>query len=101
MTNSNKNTKESVEPLLSNKFRGWGTVLDVEDKMPSYYSGKSFYEAWHDDIEEFFSMPDIEKWKMAYWVERQTEKRATRLGFVIGFIFGVVACFIFLVFLSL
>jgi len=78
------------------KIRGWGTALDYIEKTPSKYIGKSFYEAWHEDIEAFKKLTDEEKWEMGYWIENQTEKRSGRIGLIVGFILGILFIFFIL-----
>ena len=94
--------KAIIKQLISDKdkLRGWGTSLDDEKSVPSAYIGKSFYQANHEDIGKFMSLPDIEKWKMAYWIERQSEKNTVRKGVIIGFILGGIVLYIVLSFLG-
>jgi len=81
-----------MTPITNEKhrLRNWGTIFDDMDSIPTEYIGKSFYEAWHDDIEKFLNKPDLEKWKMAYWIERQSEKRAGKTGFIMGLVLGLI-----------
>lgn len=91
-------SKNDIKELISDKnnLRNWGTVLDDEERTPSAYVGKSFYQADHDDIKKFMSLPDIEKWKMAYWIERQSEKSTGRKSLVMGFIIGCLFLYLIL-----
>lgn len=66
----------------------WGTNLDKQDKVPTRFIGKSFDQAWHDDIDDFKNLNDNEKWEMAYWVERQALKGGFRNGLSIGLLLG-------------
>ncbi len=66
------------------KLRGWGTLLDYQNRIPTQYVGKSFDEAWHDDIEKFKELSDEQKWEMGYWIEHQAYKSAGRSGFILG-----------------
>lgn len=74
------------------KLRGWGTKLDFQAgrKVPTQFSGLSFDQAWHDDIERFNHMSNEEKWSMGYWIEQQAIRRGANMGFVVGLILGFI-----------
>ena len=81
---------EDIKTLVSNEILDWGTKLDFVKNVPTEYAGKTFYEMNHDDIKSFFDMNNVEKFKMAYWIERYQSKHAGRIGFVLGIVVGTV-----------
>ncbi len=78
------------------KLRGWGTLLDYQNRIPTQYVGKSFDEAWHDDIEKFKELSDEQKWEMGYWIEHQAYKSAGKAWLVLGLVIGVFAALMIL-----
>ncbi len=72
----------------------WGTSLDYQDKIPTQFVGKSFDQAWHDDIDQFKKLGDDEKWEMAYWIERQALKGGFKNGLFIGILLGCFATYL-------
>lgn len=83
--------KEEIEELINGRpSLNWGTKLDQEDGIPTKYIGKSFYEMDHSDIKEFFEMSNIEKFKIAYWIEQYQIKKSARVSFFFGTILGVI-----------
>lgn len=73
------------------RLRGWGTKLDFQsNKVPSKFSGLTFDQAWHDDIERFNNMSNEEKWSMGYWIEQQAIRRGANMGLGFGLVLGFI-----------
>ncbi len=93
--------EDKLESLISNKNnKKWGTKFDFMDDIPTLYIGKSFYQIDHSDLSQFSKMSNIQKFEMAYWIERYQYKKASRLGFIIGTAFSILVILILLNVLS-
>lgn len=66
------------------RFRGWGLVLDDENRPPPAHVGIDFEEMEHSDIRRFFRATNEEKFLTAYWAQKQNSKKAGRYGFILG-----------------
>jgi hypothetical protein len=72
----------------------WGTNLDYQDKVPTRYVGKSFEQAWHDEIDDFKKLNDDQKWEMAYWIEYQALRGGFKNGLFGGLFLGGLAIYL-------
>ncbi len=78
---------KDIETLISKRnHKNWGIEFDSTGKIPFEYKGKTFEEIDHGDIVKFFNMSNVEKFKMAYWIERSQSKRSGIFGFFLGVI---------------
>ncbi len=84
------NLKEEVKELATDNPMMWGTKLDYTEEIPTQYAGKSFFQIDLDDLEEFFKLSNIEKFKMAYYIERISGKRSGRTGLILGIVLGII-----------
>jgi len=75
-----------------------GNNSRLSKKIPSRYVGKSFFEASHEEIDNFKKLSNKEKWEMGYWIEEQAYRKAGKIGLISGI---VIAVFIILITLNL
>lgn len=86
--------------VVDSGIRGWISTPEISQikTVPQQFLRKSFVTGEMEDIDEFEEMDDLEKWEMAYWVEKNQTDRVSKYGIITGFLvatfFGWIAILI-------